>query len=175
MKLSDIAATLTDGRFYTGKWLNFLYFSCGVGFLMPIITCGMLLCAGLGVMDWTIYMTLVAAFGNILFFALISICFFLIIKNNKLKRRIYLYLEDAVQLSAYSKSIDALYGRLRFYNGVKIKISFIFQGKNYIKISGNPNKDNFENGYDRVFIKYCDKKIDILYSPRYDEVMILKA
>lgn len=30
------------------------------------------------------------------------------------------------------------------------------------------------NGYDKVFWKYVNRKISILYSPKYDQVMFLK-
>ena len=52
----------------------------------------------------------------------------------------------------------------------KLKVSFKYNKKKYVKYSGTKQT----NGYDRVFLKYSDAQITILYSPQFDEVMIIK-
>ena len=55
----------------------------------------------------------------------------------------------------------------------KIQVAFEFNGQKYSHLSGdNPNK--IEKGYERIWVKYADREINILYSPTYDQVLILK-
>ena len=89
-------------------------------------------------------------------------------------KEIELWLEDAVMLKAYSQ-----YKRphddgpvINFLNalghndndGYTIRISFKYNGKHL----------KFTSSHDYCWRKYLDKEIDILYSPRFREVILLK-
>jgi len=106
---------------------------------------------------------------SILFFAL----FILIkIKNNKLKEKIIIWLEDAIEVKAYSKKIGE--NRLGFQpKATKIQVKFKINGKSYIKDSTAKVLGSWA-GYLGTFNKYADREINVLYSLKYDEVLIMK-
>ena len=81
-----------------------------------------------------------------------------------IKSKIKLWQADAVKLSA--KTYEADYSRFC----VAIAVRFEYHDKKIRKVSGRHGHLN----YDPVFLNYCDRRISILYSPKYDEVMILK-
>lgn len=87
--------------------------------------------------------------------------------NEKRKKEIRLWLNDAVELCAHSTKIRTKGVILPAY---QIRIEFGYDGKRYKKFSGGINE-----GCDRVWSNYLDKQISILYSPSYDEVMVLKS
>ncbi|MDE6201603.1 MAG: hypothetical protein K2M47_06995 [Clostridiales bacterium] len=90
------------------------------------------------------------------------------------RKEIELWLEDAVMLKAYSQ-----YKRphddgpvVNFLNylgnnnndGYTIRISFKYDGSHL----------KFTSSHDYCWHKYLDKEIDVLYSPKYREVILLK-
>ena len=87
-------------------------------------------------------------------------------------KEIKLWKDDAVQLKATSKIIDeeTFIGEIptTYY---KIEIYFKYQNKRIKKISGGQKRFK---GYATIYRKYSNRVIDILYSPKYDQVMILK-
>ncbi|MDE5721884.1 MAG: hypothetical protein K2I30_03990 [Clostridia bacterium] len=99
----------------------------------------------------------------------------LIIKNEKVRKEVSLWIEDSVKVGAFAKSVG-IKKQLGIFPCVKIQIDFDINGVHYSREShSNHYKDkSFEDGYYYIWSKYCDRKIDILYSPKYDEVMILK-
>lgn len=59
--------------------------------------------------------------------------------------------------------------------GIKIAVSFEYNGQQMSRISGhkkNKKLFNLLDGYDTAYKKFAGRDIKILYSPRYDEVMI---
>ena len=68
-----------------------------------------------------------------------------------------------------SVGIKKAYSRFGDFLHRKLKVSFKYNKKKYVKYSGTKQT----NGYDSVFLKYSDAQITILYSPQFDEVMIL--
>ena len=91
-----------------------------------------------------------------------------LIQQVQLKNKISLWIKDAVELSAtaiYDKSMNfGILGTLP-----SIIVSFSYQDKTYRKKSFGGKRR-----LDRLLQKYINKKIKILYSPTYDEVLILK-
>ena len=58
----------------------------------------------------------------------------------------------------------------------KLQVNFDFEGKNYSFESKNKHIEFVfwePDGYDEIWQKYADKNITILYSPKYEEVMII--
>ncbi|MDE7182845.1 MAG: hypothetical protein K2O41_07495 [Clostridia bacterium] len=86
-----------------------------------------------------------------------------------IKSKIKLWQADAVKLGAYS---EKLFSDFSFSGGFKvaIRVRFKYSDKRYNRVSGGKCKVESFWG----FSKYSDRKISILYSPKYDEVMILK-
>ena len=88
--------------------------------------------------------------------------------QKKLRKMINIWIDDALELDArviYGGSIN--YG----LSGTRplIVVKFSYQDKIYEKKSFDGKKKS-----DIILNKYINKKIKILYSPTYDEVLILK-
>lgn len=111
----------------------------------------------------------------VLAFIVIYIC--LLVYLNKQKKQVKTWLEDAdiVLLDAEcGESFDCLR-----YGGIRVAVTFVFNGQTIIKLSGNQKFSCMgENWYKpkggniRGFNNLVGKKIKILYSPKYDEVLI---
>ena len=105
---------------------------------------------------------------------LMMIAYFVaVIQNEVVKRKLMKWLEDAIQLKAYTEGIEHPI-QTRYTAGImKLKISFKYEGKLIKKYSGSNEDIYSNNGYDRIFNQFADKEINILYSPKYDEVILL--
>lgn len=87
-----------------------------------------------------------------------------------IKKEMEMWLKDAVMLKAYSTKIkeentsvvDALVGEVAKY---RISIGFKYNGCHY----------KHKSSVDSCWRDFCDKEIDILYSPRFREVILLKS
>ena len=100
----------------------------------------------------------------------------LIFKNEKQRNEIKLWLEDAVELKAYSRKIDA-FSTLLSQEQYKIQIEFEYGGKSFCCVSRGKifkNSEEARDGYHAEWRDYLDKEVSILYSPKYEEVMVLK-
>ena len=76
-------------------------------------------------------------------------------------------LEDAIRLTVRSRlknthATNNLYANTKTF---QISVTFEYDGKVHTKLSS-------EGG---IYILYADKELDIAYSPKYDEVFILKS
>ena len=91
---------------------------------------------------------------------------------NKGKKKAALWLKDAVILDAQAKSLgQTLHVRnLIMRTATAIEVSFEYDDKRYVRQSIYKDKPL----YLAVYTKYVDKKILIAYSPKYDEVMLIK-
>ena len=112
---------------------------------------------------------------------LFAISLWLALENYK---TVFLYrkcLKDGVVLTAKSEVTDRsdeLLGLIRS-RAVRIKVTFYLDGVKYVRRSGQKGyKQIFDGskkaGYDNAFWRYSDREINILYSPKYDQVFILK-
>ncbi|MCL2370091.1 MAG: hypothetical protein FWC80_02545 [Firmicutes bacterium] len=115
----------------------------------------------------------------------IIVCFIIwgIRREIKFNKKVSLWLQDAVELKAYSRKANSNpdFGYPFFINffllifyaifGVPIEIELIlfYNGKKQVKASGPKRYDK----YRRVFQKYSDRIVSVLYSPTYDEVLLL--
>jgi hypothetical protein len=166
VKKYNIVASLSHGRILSkslGLFLGIFAFM-GIAIVIFALSCwdfwslqnqtlGAIACIGVG----------------ILFFLCGGI---MLLRDVLLKRKIRLWLQDAVELKAHSQKFDTQASFPTFnFCYIKIFISFSYNHKKMSRYSG----DKSHSGYDTVFYKYADKDIDILYSPKYDEVMILKS
>jgi len=108
---------------------------------------------------------------NIYLIALLSIFIFIKIQNIKHKGKIMIWLEDAIETTAYSKQVSQIWLGLR--KGVKIQVTFKINGKTY-KRESTAKVIRGQKGHLVAYKKYVDREIRILYSEKYDEVLILK-
>lgn len=169
MKKYKIVATLTYGM------------KISAGF-MGVMTGTMLLCIALIPLlifcaiqadDYRVFVCFVFPILVVPIWAYIA---FLYRKEN---RDIEKWLKDAVLLTAWATEIGRIRNGVNHIIRIKIALTFTFDGKKIMLQSGEKNtiRENIfymNIGYDAIFRKYVDRPIQILYSPQYDEVMILK-
>ncbi len=173
MKVSDIDVSLTYGKYFSGKWLIFLYFGLILNFIIPCSAITVLIVYLILKIPLTedpfiipfLYCSIV-----FLFFALYFL--FLILNNKKLKKDIALWIGDSVQVRAQSTLLDKFKVLGQPIAEVKIKVSFYINKRCFVKESGDGKKRN--RIYQKALAKYADREISILYSPKYDQVLILK-
>ena len=98
----------------------------------------------------------------------------------KIKNKIKLWKQDAILLKAKSKIVAEQWVPSYGIIGskvAKISVTFKYEGKRIKMVSGEQGeKDLFHSkaGFDELFKEYGDREIDILYSPRFNQVMILE-
>lgn len=97
----------------------------------------------------------------------------LIVKNEKQRKEVILWLEDAQLINAVSKTIAIQEGTIISHK-VKIAIDFEYNGIEHSCVSRGHQIGDREIGYHSLWEKYKDKELLILYSPKFDEVMVLK-
>ena len=107
--------------------------------------------------------------GGVVVITLIGFFAYLVMRNEKARKEIYLWLDDAVELKAYSKKTGEYQPKAFSGYVYKIKIEFKYNGKRYSYFSRNRN-----DGYSDYWLYFLDQQVDILYSPKYEEVMILR-
>ena len=97
----------------------------------------------------------------------------LIIRNEKLRDQIVIWLNDSVELTAYSKAIGVW--RPNFLSpATKIQVEFEMDGLHFSRESKGKLGVGCPEGHHGIWTKYANKPIRILYSPKYDEVLVLK-
>lgn len=115
-------------------------------------------------------------FYTIIIPLLFLVCFLIIfLRAIALKRCIKEWLKDAIELQC---RCDYALGSIVKNNGdCKISVIFEYNGETHIKSSGRNNKNPFllfTDGYNGINKKYIGRTFNILYSPKYDEIMIPK-
>ena len=176
--LHQIAATLKYGRFWEAK--RKLYIILFAVFTALMITFSAIVVYYLGIeqvepLENPIHLIL-AIIGLSLAFILPPVIFLVVIlKNEKARKNILLWLDDAIETDAHSylySTTNAGRGLNELY---KIKIKFKIDGKHISCLSkDHPVDGGITMGYSLFWRKYVDKGLRILYSPKYEEVMILK-
>lgn len=178
--VSNIAVSLTRGKFNGESRKKII-----IPYIILII-----MCAALAIID--IVMSIIRYVNNdtisissflsglFLFPSIAAILplvlFILIHRNEKIRRDIYVWLDDAVELNAYCRNIGVK--ESMFIKLIKLQVEFEFDGKNYVRTTENEKRGILDYGspvgYFSGVSKYANKEVKILYSPKYDEVMILK-
>ena len=172
-KVQDIDASLTYGHIFSGKAWNgilfFLYILIGVA--------AALICAWLIGVPLTMgkYESSDMAFiigGPCCIIIMTIVVVTLQMFFNRGKKKATVWLEDAIVLEAYAKSVgQTLHVRnMIARTATAIEVSFEYDDKRCVRQSTYKDKPL----YLAVYTKYADKKILIAYSPKYDEVMLIK-
>lgn len=124
----------------------------------------------------TVEVVLIIVFGSLAISFLPILLLVTIIRNEKIRNRVNLWLEDAVEVEAFTKRIDTKYWL--FSPLIQLQIEFYLDGVFYVRTSKSEHRSAFDFGrpvgYFAHITKYADRKVKILYSPKYDEVMIIK-
>lgn len=163
----NIIASLEFGAVYTGLKLCSL-----IGTLVSLFGVSVIFSIFAIIQDISFLAGMIA-----FFICAIGLLIVLIINHHNLKL-IKLWKEDAILCTAKTKIL----GSSCIYSGgvslltAKISVIFYCQGKLIKKESGTKKSTGIKlfNGYSKIFMRFSDREIQILYSPKYDQVMILK-
>lgn len=167
MKITDVDVSLSHGQYFRKRFI-IVYIGMAVCCFFPILTVIMLALQ----LEWDMQMIVAMALGNVGSIAFLAVLIYIKIKNDKLKNKIKLWLADAVELKAYSTKIEE--HKMGFQPiATKIQVEFDYADKHY-KIESTYQVFGGYKGCVGCFNKYADREINILYSPKYDEVMILR-
>lgn len=119
---------------------------------------------------------------SILLCIILAIALVIICHCAKVKREYNKCLEDGVILDATTEITDKVSGPQVsevIHPTARIKVHFYYNGKKITKRSGVENYKQIydgtrQAGYDKVFFRYGNREIKILYSEKYDHVFIIK-
>lgn len=170
-KVSDIDVSLSQGQLYGTKhfivlWLSIIISSLLVAIGIILLT---LFCIEL---EWNGEIFFSCVFCIIIGSGFLISMIYCFVKDKKIKKCVSLWLEDAVKITALTNKVDEFRAGFQPLS-VKICVKFNLNGLTYFRESsakcfgGKP-------GYLGVFKHYMDKEISILYSPKYDEILLLK-
>jgi len=101
----------------------------------------------------------------------------LLSRYEKIRKEILKWSEDAVELYAYSKCVGEQESSEPFIFNVvcaKIEVTFKLDDKKYKRLSGKTGRLGTDDGFLRLWLDYRDREIRIMYSPKYDQVIVLK-
>ena len=162
--MEQVKATLKYGKTING-WRKKMLVVFTVMFLLFLsITIAMPFILGKAYYeDKTIKFTIVSCIAGfsigLLLFLTLAVC------NVKRNRIISEWMKDAVTLKAQVKKDDV---GISLYGPNTVVVKFSYKKKNIVKRS----RGNYFFGYPKIFLLYTGER-EILYSPRYDEVMFV--
>ena len=99
-----------------------------------------------------------------------------LIKNHRHLKAIRLWMQDAVPYTVFAEEA----GRQYLVNGfgryaARIVVRFSYHGREIVRLSGEGSKGPLtKEGFFPAWNKYGNRGIDILFSPKYDQVIELK-
>ena len=169
LKVSDIDASLNYGKIHIGKgWTATLILLLVLSILMMVV-------ATIGIFDRTYDSSskFMIIFGYIFggFMLLVTLLMYLYLRRGQ--KRAARWLEDAVLIEAKSTLLGTR-AEVRFpaffAEAAWIRVSFYYNGVKYTRESSHKG----EKLYLAVYRKYADRNIMIAYSPKYDQVMLVK-
>ncbi len=130
-KISDIDVSLSQGQLYGNKHLIVLWFG--------IISSSLLIIVGiislvLSCIEWDSEIFVAGVLCPLLGIAFLSVLIYCLVKDKKIKKRVAIWLDDAIKTAAYSSKVDdfrAVFQPL----SVKIQVKFSLNGLTYIRES----------------------------------------
>ena len=178
--LSNIAGTLKYGVFIgvDRKKERLTYFIIGAVLVLIVAAVVTVICL---LRFYTVFFTsldefIVVLVGLPVLFSMIpAILLVAWVRNSRSRKEILVWLEDAVELEAYSTSIPDIDSGVS-KTLARIQVDFDFNGERLSHVSeGRMIADKTSpDGYHAIWTDYADRKIKILYSQKYDQVIVLK-
>lgn len=166
-KQNKIDSSLTYGKILSSGQIYLLYSAIIISLMLPLCSIVIIILLSLGIIESNSDVIGSLIFGNIFSLFLFTVCLDRYIYNYKLKRKVKLWLEDAVMLKAKAKRLDLINP---IYKPYQIEVKFTY-GEKKVRIISSPG--SAIRGYYKFF-KENRKELDILYSKKYNEVLILK-
>ena len=165
--IEQIDCTLKYGKVYIKqlKLLNILN-------LILVVISNLLLIGG--IVLWAVSEIAIKEFSlvAIIYIAitlLVVTSVYILKKNKKRNIEITEWLKDAVELKAEINRLDLTNAN---YQPYQIEVVLKYKGKEIRKISNKAN--HLTEGAHKIFAKYHNKKVNVLYSEKYDEILLIK-
>lgn len=170
MKVEDVDVTLKLGQLLNKKQIKILrgYFIFSILAIIFSIIYPFILEVE---HDEIVYFCILGVF--IIAVSFLSFLIFIWHKDRKIKKLVLLYLEDAVESIGYCSMVKKTPFCFVTPSSTKICVKFTYNGKVLKKVS-SVKTAGVQKGYSCAFDKYIERKFRILYTPKYDDVMILK-
>ena len=164
---SNIAASVKYGKYVGRRALMGLYMLLATATLIPIVTIAVVISSheGLMVLESEIVITLI--FINTFALFLICVAVSLLLYHKRNIKEVQKWKQDAVVLKASVYRLDLLSPA---YDPYQVAVRFTYNGAQREQTQ-RPNKFL---GYHKILVKYVGKQISIAYSPKYDQVIILR-
>ena len=164
---SNIAASVKYGKYVGRRALMGLYMLLATATLIPIVTIAVVISSheGLMVLESEIVITLI--FINTFALFLICVAVSLLLYHKRNIKEVQKWMQDAVVLKASVYRLDLLSPA---YDPYQVAVRFTYNGAQREQTQ-RPNKFL---GYHKILVKYVGKQISIAYSPKYDQVIILR-
>lgn len=170
VRIKDVDASLSYGKIYSsGRW-NI------VVVLLAILGISALVVASIGLIDVQSDKTLLLSaimgyvIGGVSFLAALLLGLYI----SRGRRKAKLFLQDAILLNARAEALGTQF-EVRYpaiaMSAVALRVKFRYHDRKIVKDSTWKG-----SGFHLVvFKKYADREIKIAYSPKYDEVLLLKS
>lgn len=163
----DVDAILSYGQVYSSKSWD-IFFIAMFSSNAFLALCGIALWIFSGTDEEFLFYGIAVFIFGIVLLLIIGLLYIYIMHGRRKAKK---YLKDAEVLNAKATASGSEW-EVRvspitaFFKKTSLVVKFRYNGKRYLKIScvGLP-----------VYNKYTDKEITIAYSPKYDEVMLLKS
>lgn len=165
LAVRDVDATLQFGQCFSSKKWTAVFISIFAMSGVVLFSAVMLCIIDFADKDWIIMMI---AGGSLIGVSLLLYLYF-----HSGKKKVKLWLQDSVILKARTNKVsEAIETRMFmiFAKATAIQIRFTYMRKKLVKSSVQKGK----KACLPVYNKYVDKEILIAYSPKYDQVMLIK-
>lgn len=168
-KLFNIDVSLSRGILYGNKQFVVGGIAIASSVLLIILGIASLI---LTCLEWDAQIFFCAIASALIGITFLVVMIYCLIKDKKNKKDVSLWIEDAIKVHGIAEKIDA------FRPGFqpicyKIRVKFYIGETSYMRESTTKGLFGMK-GFNNVFKKYADKSVELLYSPTYDEVLILK-
>lgn len=159
-----VTHTLDGGRYFTGKSLAVIF----SGIILSLIICLLPMLVFIFDTGLTKYDILIFTLFIVIGLILTTIFLQIFIKNVLYEVKILSYLQDAIFIEANLKPTLIKKGLINIYY---LEVSFVLDGKivNYSSLTMGKKPI-----YDKHFNKFSGEDIPILYSKKYDKVLLGK-
>lgn len=148
---------------YTLLWV-FVYLL----FLIPLTTICIAITISCGVMSWEKEIIIALILVNVMFCIFIIITVYMLKYYRKLYKNIEEWIKDSVVTTATVKRMDLVSSSYKPY---QVEFNFEIDGQNFKRLSSS---GGVIVGLNKQLVKYHNKTVKILYSPKYDQVILLK-
>ena len=175
--LKRIAGTLKYGVFLgdSRKRIFIAYGAfAGLFFLLAVLFCIIIISVQQVLDSPYIVGYILALVVTLVVLSIPILLFFSILANERIRKEILLWLEDAIETTAYAKKVSVCNLHI-IVPSVKIQVDFEIDGKQYSRCSeGKLLGSRALEGHHEIWAQYADRQINILYSHKYDQVLVLK-